>query len=422
MENSLKKKIINPWNSPPTSHSPHRVLHLSNLPNNSNWNSIKNNFDTNSIEFTHFFSNQALIQFINTDLARNYISNCKGYIPNTTIKIQFSCIYYLDFENKEKYNPNSKVICIQVVKLRLPLSIFDIYDECSLFGTVEKIICFEKTGKFALVQMKTFNEASLAMNNLSNSPRHNPGCELRVQFSKIQDIAIKFNNNKSFDFTIPNSIEQFEQLRNSSYSEPPFFEPEKIPEVPPVFELFKPVHFDPAFTHYLNITNIDEMINPCDKLRNLFSQYGPVYRVKSNILKGGRSNALILMANGFYARLAAYFIQGCPLFGRKIRVDLPLHLDPAAYGVTGCETTIKDYQTDVNNGFIGYEEMWIPSEFVRIYPNNFKFNENINMNYIYIENRNVIKFNNIEEAAIFIATYGNSIINGVNISLRFTNP
>jgi len=419
----IKKKIINPWHSPPTTHSSHRVIHLYNLPHGTEWKSIESYFEGYIIEFSHFFSSQALIQFSSSEMARKFMNELSNRLSAAQIQSEFSCIYYLEWDNFEKMSGISRVLCIQVVKLRVPLSIFDIYDECSLFGTVEKIICFEKSGKFALAQMKTISEAGLAMINLSNSPRHSPGFQLRVQFSKNQDIAIKFNNSKSFDFTSNGAIIHFEQLRAASISEPGFFEPEKVTEVPPVFDLFRPVHFDPAFTHYLNVTNIDEMENPCDTLRNLFKQYGPVFRVKSNILKGGRSNALILMANGFYARLAAYFMQNCPLFGREMRVDLPMHLDPSAIGSSGCETTIKDYEADNPSEFVGYEEMWVPSEYVKVYPDTIKVSfMNLDSSIEPIPERNVLKFANIDQASVFIAKNGNGVIDNEHFSLRFTHP
>jgi hypothetical protein len=143
----MRGRIINPWDSPPGPSTSHRLVHITNLPPNCRWDSISPYITpANSIELHHLFARDALIQFSNSRLARHFIStyNNRLSIAGYPLTISLSPIPNLLSPSDQPgriSSPPSRVICIQVIKLRIYLGIHDIFEECSHFGTVERIIC-----------------------------------------------------------------------------------------------------------------------------------------------------------------------------------------------------------------------------------------------------------------------------------------
>ncbi|OHS95979.1 hypothetical protein TRFO_37876 [Tritrichomonas foetus] len=407
----MSGKKINPWQCPPDP-SQCRLLHFENLPPNCTWQTLYPYTSSFNIEHQSIFGHQALVQFIKPQQAQMFYEFYHNQltINGYPITITYSPLTQLVFtsENPTRTVP-SRVICIQVMKLRVCLGIQDIYDECSLFGIVEKIICFEKTGKFALVQMNKVEQASLALINLSNSPRHNPSFQFRIQYSKNQDIVIKFNNSKSFDFTTPDAQVQFARLREAVAGERPFFSVDDNNDIEPIFDFWRPIHFDPTFSPILGVTGFDERTITCDFLHNLFSQYGLIRRIK--ITTNRRRIAFIMFANCFYARLAITFMNNCPIDGKRLFVDFPPHPDISQQGDFN-DQYFKDYDAENEDFDIDdYASLSFPSNFVRIKSGDIT-NFNLPSSAIYNPTTKVIQFASVEEAARFIGFANTAVFNG----------
>lgn len=403
--------VINPWECPPGENTNHRLVHMKNLPPNCQWTEIEPLFQSYNIQLHHQFGKQALVQFSDPVAARAFIASYHGEIniKQYPVSISLSPLTHLiPISETTTRASASRVICIQVTRLRVYLGIHDIYDECSLFGTVEKIICFEKAeSKFALVQMSTVTEAGYVLANLSNSPRHLPAFQMRIQYSINQDIIIKFNNSKSFDFTSINANSQFAALREASAGEAPFFEPEKCAEVPPSFDLWRPVYFDPSFSSVLSFSGFEDLRQICDHLRNLTCQYGPVLRAKRV-----KRSVFLHMKSGFYARIAWTFLQGCPFRGRKLQIEFTTHTTFTSNGEISKE--YGDEPEDLE--LADYGVMCFPSPAVAVAGD------------VPIEELGarakpvgrVLVFQSIAEAAEFIATTNNSVLHGKPVRLYFT--
>jgi polypyrimidine tract-binding protein 2 len=98
----------------------------------------------------------------------------------------------------------------------------------SKYGTILKIVIFNKTGTFegifkafllyrkmlirslntagfqALIQFLDVASAVEAKLELDGQNIYSGCCTLRIQFSSLQDLKVKYNNEKSWDFTNPN--------------------------------------------------------------------------------------------------------------------------------------------------------------------------------------------------------------------------
>jgi hypothetical protein len=71
-------------------------------------------------------------------------------------------------------------------------------------GTITKLVIFNKQGKEqALVQFEKAEDAATAMERFQGKNIYS-GCNtLNIQFSNLPDITVKYNNDRSYDFTNP---------------------------------------------------------------------------------------------------------------------------------------------------------------------------------------------------------------------------
>ncbi|XP_041104191.1 polypyrimidine tract-binding protein 3-like isoform X1 [Polyodon spathula] len=96
----------------------------------------------------------------------------------------------------------SPVLRIIVENLFYPVSLEVLHQIFSKFGTVLKIITFTKNNQFqALLQYADPVNAHHARLALDGQNIYNACCTLRVEFSKLTSLNVKYNNDKSRDFT-----------------------------------------------------------------------------------------------------------------------------------------------------------------------------------------------------------------------------
>jgi len=416
----MKGVIFKPWSCPPSQNSSNRVIHICNLPENVTWNVIERFFSGYQVNFAHCFGKEALIDFRDYNCARSFLKNINGSLFGPKAKIEISCIPYLNppDTSTNKGTP-SRVICLHITKLQISLSIYDIYDECSMFGTVEKIICFEKAGKYALVQMKTILEASLILSNLTFSPRHHPLFQVRVQYSKNQDIVIKFNNSKSFDFTSPDSLSQFLQLRSTSNEDVAFFTPEVSGVVSEVFNLWRPGPMEIPNGQVIKVSGFEDAKQNFDHLFRLFCQYGSVNRIHSSFKS--QKCMFVQMSNSFSARIAIVFLQGCPYLYGRLNLSQILPNEPI-FNENEYFQNSKDFRGQVDDPEISeYSEMWPPSKAILVTPKSSlqHFSRVCNDAIIDIE-RSVIMFSELDRAVSFIIEYNRTKLSNEFVSMRFT--
>lgn len=412
-----------PWNYPPGQSRDHRLVDIIDLEPGTQWANVSKYFKHYRIERYHFFGTQGIVQFSTADEAIRFVNDKKYYIPELRATVTISPIPSIVAPSpSQRKSVRSQVICIQVIRLRCYLGIHDIYDECSHFGIVEKIICFEKQGKFALVQMQTVEQAALVLANLTIPNRYAPSFELRVQYSKNANIVIQFNNSKSFDFTLPGAKEQFELVKEGLTNEIPFFEPEPSPDIPKSFDFVRPVQFDPAYGNSLTTTGLPP--RKASFARNIFQQYGIVLKVKV-ILKQNECTTHIQMRNAFYARLALTNLNSMTFNGKKIDVDLSTRRDVhPETNESKNQVDYQEYNAEQDDPDLPvFLEMWNPSIYVGVRPKSFnlkQFAESSGAEYIL--SSNFLKFPSIDAATEFIGANSLQTISGKFITLYYAKP
>ncbi|XP_041912572.1 polypyrimidine tract-binding protein 2-like isoform X3 [Alosa sapidissima] len=171
----------------------------------------------------------------------------------------------------------SPVLRIIIDNMFYPVTLDVLQQIFSKFGTVMKIITFTKNNQFqALLQYSEPVNAQQAKLSLDGQNIYNSCCTLRIDYSKLVNLNVKYNNDKSRDYTRP--------------------------------EL-------PAGDGQDSSMNKDST--------SLLGVYGDVQRVK--ILFNKKDSALIQLSDGNQAQLAMSHLNGQKMYGKIIRVTLSKH-------------------------------------------------------------------------------------------------
>ncbi|NXL64444.1 PTBP3 protein, partial [Chordeiles acutipennis] len=245
----------------------------------------------------------------------------------------------------------SSVLRIIVENLVYPVTLEVLHQIFSKFGSVLKIITFTRNNQFqALLQYADPINAYYAKMALDGQSIYTACCTLHIDFSKLTSLKVKYNNEKSRDFT---------RLDLPSGDCQPSLEPPvaatfgkkslllmssdainaltrlSVPAVPGALGSVA-VTTSPASgqmtipgvtgipgNSVLLVSNLNpEAITP-HGLFILFGVYGDVHRVKIMFKK--KENALVQMADATQAQLAISYLNGQRLYGRVLHATLSKH-------------------------------------------------------------------------------------------------
>ncbi|XP_052685894.1 polypyrimidine tract-binding protein 3-like isoform X1 [Crassostrea angulata] len=258
---------------------------------------------------------------------------------------------------------------IIVEHLVYPVGIEVLYQIFSKFGKVLKMIIFTKNNSFqALIQMSDPVAANAAKLSLDGQNIYNGCCTLRIDYSKLNNLNVKYNNDKSRDFTNPNlpsgdpGLDQAMPFGGSGSLVTPMvpgmgaapltaygaanvvggtpvyasnLSGNNSAQVPQMSSYGVPSALGAARMMTLNaaaagagnavllVSNLDEQKVTPDALFTLFGVYGDVHRVK--ILFNKKDNALVQMAEPHQAQLAIAHLDKVKVWGKNIRVTQSKH-------------------------------------------------------------------------------------------------
>uniref|UniRef100_A0A8B9NYH4 RRM domain-containing protein n=2 Tax=Accipiter nisus TaxID=211598 RepID=A0A8B9NYH4_9AVES len=330
--------------------------------------------------------NQALLEMASEEAAVtmvNYYATTRPYLYNRPVYIQYSNYRELKTDNLPNQAraqaalqamnamqsgnqatastpvaeggplPNQgSVLRVIVENLFYPVTLDVLCQIFSKFGSVLKIITFTKNSMFqALIQYAHPMNAYYAKMALDGQSIYTACCTLRIDFSKLASLKVKYNNEKSRDFTrldLPAGDSQqplgpciappafgTPNVTFSSYGRPAEFAPgmgfagSAVPGIPGAFgsltvstpgPMTPPGVFGVPGNSVLLVSNLNpEAITPYG-LFILFGVYGDVHRVK--IMFNKKENALIQMADAFQAQLAISYLNGLTLYGKVLHASL----------------------------------------------------------------------------------------------------
>eukprot|EP00286_Rhodomonas_abbreviata_P023653 CAMPEP_0181314790 /NCGR_PEP_ID=MMETSP1101-20121128/15010_1 /TAXON_ID=46948 /ORGANISM="Rhodomonas abbreviata, Strain Caron Lab Isolate" /LENGTH=236 /DNA_ID=CAMNT_0023421915 /DNA_START=483 /DNA_END=1190 /DNA_ORIENTATION=- len=99
---------------------------------------------------------------------------------------------------------DGRILLVTVTNVVYPVSVDIMHKVFQVCGNIQKIVTFNKQGKVqALVQFEAPHEAGWAIERFQGMNIYS-GCNtLQIQFSNLTDVTVKYNNERSFDFTNP---------------------------------------------------------------------------------------------------------------------------------------------------------------------------------------------------------------------------
>ncbi|UJR30574.1 hypothetical protein I4U23_018102 [Adineta vaga] len=208
--------------------SPSRVVHLRNI-------------DASELEIVQFGlvfgkitnvlnlrkKNQAFLEFDSIEHAQamtDYFSSIPILLNGRQIFVQFSNHQELKTDPNNANNQQAQValqsatllqeiaqtggpncvLRVVVNNMVYPVNVDTFHQIFTKFGVVLKIITFTKNDKFqGLIQMKDAATAQSVKMNLNGQNIYNGCCTLQIDFSKLHTLNVKYNNDKSRDYTNP---------------------------------------------------------------------------------------------------------------------------------------------------------------------------------------------------------------------------
>uniref|UniRef100_A0A674MJY9 Polypyrimidine tract binding protein 1a n=1 Tax=Takifugu rubripes TaxID=31033 RepID=A0A674MJY9_TAKRU len=371
---------------------PSRVVHVRKLPNDINEAEVIGlglpfGKVTNLLMLKG--KNQAFLELNSEECAQtmvNYYSSVTPYIRNHPIYMQYSTHKELKTDN----SPNqvraqaalqavnalhgggmggmaiptdpasiagaaaqSPVLRVIVENLFYPVTLEVLHQIFSKFGTVLKIITFTKNNQFqALIQHVDSMTAQHAKLSLDGQNIYNACCTLRISFSKLTSLNVKYNNDKSRDYTRPDlptadsqpSLDP--QTMAAAFAAPGIISASPYGGAhafPPAFAIQQTagqtnsilaswllllflLQLQPHILVAVLCCDSDAPPLCCSRVDvSLCSSgvYGDVMRVK--ILFNKKENALVQMSDGTQAQLAMSHLNGQRLHGREMRVTFSKH-------------------------------------------------------------------------------------------------
>ncbi|XP_065070144.1 polypyrimidine tract-binding protein 1-like isoform X1 [Rhopilema esculentum] len=283
-------------------------------------------------------------------------------------------------ENSE--SSSNTVLHVTIEHLIYPVTVDILHQIFSKYGTILKIVTFTRSGQYqALVQYQSGHSAEQGKKNLDGQNIYT-GCNtLRIKFSKLTNLNVKYNNEKSRDYT----RQDLPSVENGRGVDPAVglslgaaglvplpFGATAVTGIPALLgsgtvlqqgianlhglplgsnqhmaqgnymrqggpNIFANLHGlalgsnqHMAQGNYMRqggsvvfVSNLDEEQVSCDDLFILFGHYGDVHRVK--ILFNKKDSALIQFADGMQAQTAQQNLNGIRIFGKEIRVSKSKH-------------------------------------------------------------------------------------------------
>jgi len=347
---------------------PSKVIHIRGLPVNVNEQDVKDlglPFGKVTNVLLMRTKSQAFLELQDVESAKtmiNYYSYCPPNIRSQHVYLQFSQHQELHTNNNQQSHtngddkddrPNTSVLKVIVTNIVYPVTIEVLQQVFQRCGEIQKIVTFVRNDQFhALIQYSNAKEAATAKSLFDHQNIYN-GCNtLQVEFSKMTELTVKYNNDKMRDFTKPDrqNFDQIQQIQAMQAT--------MNPGMLPCPQTFPPHMFPQGFGMNGGFANMMANISPngtncnfqaqmaaggmqsrhgsvllvsnlvegeikCEDLFILFGHYGDVQRVK--ILYNKKDTALIQFADASQASTALQNLNNVTLYGQEMRVSRSKH-------------------------------------------------------------------------------------------------
>lgn len=305
--------------------------------------------------------NQALMELDNIEMARQIVSHYTQNPPNIrqrNVYVQYSNHKELKTDSspaqqkmmqdiqalQQSEGGERHVLRVVVENMAFDVTLDVFHTIFSKFGAVLKIITFTKNNQFqALIQMADQIATETAKLSLDGQNIYTNCCTLRIDYSKLLCLNVKYNNAKSRDYTrhdLPSGeldmmsgplMSQNPQLTQQSMvqmNHAQMMAPSHVPHMGHMGQVqslngLANAYQTPQNNCVLLVSNLDPERIKCYDLFILFGVYGNVVRVK--ILYNKKDNALLQMSDNQQAQTAMVNLNNKVLHERQLRIVLSKH-------------------------------------------------------------------------------------------------
>ena len=323
---------------------PTKVLYVRNIPDSVN--------DTELVQYCSPFGRvtstlilkekgHGFIEFEDMDssaAACNYFQLNPLVLHGFHIEFTFSQRQEITPRKDPDANPPNRIILLTVTNIMYPVTVDVLSQVFAKYGGIEKVIIFNRGNAIqALVQLRDIATASTCRAQLDGQNIY-AGCNsLKVQYSSLNDLDVKQNNDRMFDFTSPVPRVSMNHYGGGTYSRSNSYgsASQYLGSLSPMTAAYQSLGSyggapsPKSFGHDYNSTaggspvlvveGIDEAVTKPEHLAALFALYGNVVRIK--VLKS-RETALIQMEDSTQCKIALEYLNGVMLLNRVITVSL----------------------------------------------------------------------------------------------------
>uniref|UniRef100_A0A3Q3G4L2 Polypyrimidine tract binding protein 2b n=1 Tax=Labrus bergylta TaxID=56723 RepID=A0A3Q3G4L2_9LABR len=206
--------------------------------------------------------------------------------------------------------PPSPVLRIIIDNMFYPVTLDVLQQIFSKFGTVMKIITFTKNNQFqALLQFSDPVNAQQAKLSLDGQNIYNSCCTLRIDFSKLVNLNVKYNNDKSRDYTRPDLPTGDGESANKDHSLLGAISPLSAAAAAAA-AAGRVALSGSGVSGVLLASNLNEEVKKPERVKILYNK---------------KDSALIQLSDGNQAQLAMSHLNGQKVFGKVMRVTLSKH-------------------------------------------------------------------------------------------------
>lgn len=298
--------------------------------------------------------NQALLQF--HDLANavafmEYHHNQQVNVRGRNVYMQFSSHQELTTQQnpEQAQNTTSRILLVTIQNPLYPITVDVLSQVFSPFetdssGTVQKIVIFTKqAGLQALIQYSSNHAAALAKSSLDGKNIYANCCTLQIQFSNLTELTVRENSDKSRDFTNPSL-----PVSRAPPPAPMLGQLAATQQMMGQQMMGQPQYPFGTDKSCLIVSGLSDKLD-CDRLFNLFSNYGNIVRVK--LLHNKPGVALIQMGDNVQANSAMSYLKGLRLFDSAIDINFSKYASISPPAVNNDGRT-KDYSMSTLNRFM----------------------------------------------------------------------
>jgi len=242
----------------------------------------------------------------------------------------------------------NQILLVTVMNAIYPITVDVVQQVFSKFGTLLKVIIFNKNGQIqTLIQYSSVHEATAAKIALEGQNIYSGCCTLHLQYSQLNQLTVKYNNDRSRDFTNlalpaqpPAPMQQYQGMQQHDQQQVNLYgggqqqqqyqaAMQQLGGYPGGFgnggltQQQQQIGGQQGGRTVLIVSNLDSDRVVLDELFILFGVYGDVVRIKRLFNKP--DTCLVQMTNALHAQLAVDYLNGAPFHGRPLRINFSKH-------------------------------------------------------------------------------------------------